>query len=118
MRTKQTGTTRKKSLPNGTPPKDTPVPDVKSPNPPHELTDMDRANLKEFLEKSDKPFQVNTIPFNRKRKRGSPPPVQRDIFDPRLDVQYEIKPANNWDSLRRYKKFTGMSWALINIVSI
>jgi hypothetical protein len=108
MRSKETRISKTKATTNGTPAKDTPVSDVKSPSQPHELSDADRRRLKEFLEKSDKPFQVTTVPISKKRKRGAPLQIQKDIFDPRLDVQYEIKPANNWESLRRYKKFTGV----------
>ncbi|KAK5120438.1 hypothetical protein LTR85_006377 [Meristemomyces frigidus] len=105
MKTKHTG-----------PPKsdDTPIkpakasPDaLKSPTQPRELSDKDRAKLKDFLNKSDKPFSVTTVPLSRKRKRASTNLLpQKDLFEERLDVNYEIKPANNWESLRRYKKFT------------
>jgi hypothetical protein len=33
--------------------------------------------------------------------------VQDDLFEERLAVQYKVKPADKWESLRRYKKFTG-----------
>lgn len=80
---------------------------MKSPQPP-QLSEDDRDQLKKFLESSDKPFSVNTT--NRKRKRGSTSKEMRmetDLFEDRLSVQYEIKPANNWESLRKYRKFTG-----------
>ncbi|KAK5133253.1 hypothetical protein LTR08_007987 [Meristemomyces frigidus] len=80
---------------------------VKSPVQPHELSGKDRAKLKDFLNKSDKPFSVKIVPATRKRKRASvDSQVQTDQFDDRLTVQYEVKPATNWESLRRYKKFT------------
>ena len=107
MKTKHTGPSKA----NGTPARPAKAtPDMaKSPSQPHELSDKDRAKLKEFLNKSDKPFSVTTVPLNRKRKRTSANlQTQTDLFDDRLSVRYEIKPANNWESLRRYKKFTGM----------
>jgi hypothetical protein len=122
MRTKQTAVPRKHSAApttngtNGTPAKSppalaAPTPDaLKSPSQPRELSDKDKEKLRNFLNKTDKPFTVATMPLTRKRKRGSastPILTQTDIFHPRLSVQYEIKPANNWECLRRYKKFTG-----------
>lgn len=105
MKTKHTG------APNGTPNKPTaPSTDtLKSPSQPRELSEKDRAKLKEFLNKNDKPFSVTTVPLTRKRKRASATlQAQADLFEDRLSVQYEVKPSNNWESLRRYKKFTGM----------
>ncbi|OTA39270.1 hypothetical protein BTJ68_00761 [Hortaea werneckii EXF-2000] len=105
MRTKQT--TDKKKAANGL---STPsaTPDmVRSPTAPQELTEADRARLRAFLNKSDKPFSIETIPATRKRKRGSADPhTEPNLDDERLTVQYEVKPASNWESLRKYKKFT------------
>jgi len=82
---------------------------MKSPQP-QKLSEKDETRLRDFLNKNEKPFSVATIPFTKKRKRGSADPaVQRDLFEERLDVAYEVKPANNWESLRRYRKFTGKS---------
>ena len=63
--------------------------------------------LKSWLDKQDKPFQVTTVPLSRKRKRNSGLQTQTDLFEDRLSVQYELKPRDKWDCLRRYKKFTG-----------
>lgn len=83
---------------------------MKSPSQPQELSDGDRNKLKEFLESSDKPFSIKTVSLASGKKRKRPSPnihTQTDLFEDRLTVQYEIQPANNWESLRRYKKFTG-----------
>ncbi|KAI7189797.1 hypothetical protein KC352_g21852, partial [Hortaea werneckii] len=105
MRTKQT--TGKKKAANGL---NTPsaTPDmVRSPTAPQELSEADRARLRAFLNKSDKPFSIETIPATRKRKRGAADPhTEPNLDDERLTVQYEVKPASNWESLRKYKKFT------------
>lgn len=29
------------------------------------------------------------------------------MFEDRLSIKYEVKPRDKWESLRRYKKFTG-----------
>ena len=73
---------------------------------PHELSARDRDKLKDFLNKSDKPFTVTHVPNSKKRKRDAVV-FQDGLFDQRLDVQYEVKPGNNWESMKRYKKFTG-----------
>ncbi|TKA83772.1 hypothetical protein B0A55_00002 [Friedmanniomyces simplex] len=116
MRTKMTGPSQKKARKvqqaqqNGTPPRSPPAaPQVRSPPQAQELSHEDRASLKEFLENSDKPFSVTTIPPSRKRKRPGTDPAVRtegDLFETRLTVDYEIKPTTNWDSMKRYKKFT------------
>ncbi|KAK4565531.1 hypothetical protein LTR86_004148 [Recurvomyces mirabilis] len=111
MRTKQTGPKRPKHDVNDTPINSPPVPDVKSPAQPHELSDKERAKLRDFLDKDgpSPPFSITTIPLNspKKRKRSTTNlHTQSDLFEDRLSVQYEIKPLNNWESLRRYKKFT------------
>ncbi|KAK5112465.1 hypothetical protein LTR62_004222 [Meristemomyces frigidus] len=112
MRTKQTGVARTKATPRA---QDTPpIPDRKSPtqtqpqHQPHELSEKERVKLKDFLERGDgPPFTVTTIAPSKKRKRASTTAETQDnLFEPRLSVQYEVKPHNNWQSLRRYKKFT------------
>ena len=105
VRTKKTGIAR----PNGTPksvPKDPPP--TKSPSQPAELSEEDRARLKAWLDKQVKPFTVATDPPTRKRKRNSGMQLQTDLFEDRLNIQYEVRPRDKWESLRRYKKFTGM----------
>ncbi|KAI7520471.1 hypothetical protein KC331_g20198, partial [Hortaea werneckii] len=105
MRIKQT-TGKKKALNGLNTPSATPDM-VRSPTAPHELSEADRARLRAFLSKTDKPFTVETIPTTRKRKRGSAEPhTEPNLDDERLTVQYEVKPASNWESLRKYKKFT------------
>ncbi|KAK5172282.1 uncharacterized protein LTR77_003920 [Saxophila tyrrhenica] len=81
---------------------------AKSPSQPLDLSDDDRQRLKEWLDKSERPFSVATTALSKKRKRqsGEPQPAQTDLYEDRLNVQYEVKPKNSWDSLRRYKKFT------------
>lgn len=113
MRTKQTGQ-KAKRVTNGqhdAKPKTKDANNVKSPAPPQQppdLSDEDRAGLKRWLDSRDKPFSVTAIPLSRKRKRDSQAlQMQNDLWDERLSVRYEVKPRNNWESLRRYKKFTG-----------
>jgi len=82
---------------------------------PQELSEADRERLRAFLNRTDKPFEVTTIPTSRKRKRGSGAGslhVQDDLFEERLSVQYDIKPRQNWEALRRFKKFTGKTSAV------
>lgn len=101
MKTKHTTTTPLK------PPR---LDSITSPSQPPELSVKERARLKEYLDRTDRPpFTVTTVPISRKRKResGSLLP-QQDLFDERLNVNYEVKPANNWESMKKYKKFTGM----------
>lgn len=75
---------------------------------PAKLSEKDEAKLLEFLDTHEKPFSVATVSATKKRKRGATHlHVQRDLFDERLSVAYEVKPATNWESLRQYKKFTG-----------
>ncbi|KAK3719012.1 hypothetical protein LTR37_004575 [Vermiconidia calcicola] len=105
VRTKQTA--RRKS--NGTPkaaPKNEPEP-MKSPAQPTELSDADRARIKSWLDKQEKPFGLATAPVSKKRKRNSGVwQTQTDLFEDRLSVQYEVRPRDKWECLRRYKKFT------------
>lgn len=106
VRTKQTGKPKPKA--NG-PSKQPPEADksVKSPTQPTELSESDRTKIKNWLDKQDKPFGIATQPLSRKRKRNSGMQVQNDLFEDRLSIQYEVKPRDKWECLRRYKKFTG-----------
>lgn len=106
VRTKQIGKPKPKA--NGTPkaPPDTEK-SIKSPTQPTELSEADRAKIKSWLDKQDKPFGLVTAPLSRKRKRNSGLQTQTDLFEDRLSVQYEVKPRDKWECLRRYKKFTG-----------
>jgi len=102
--------------PNGTPKaasaRRTPSKPPKSPaaqtSQPAELSEDDRSRLREWLEYTDRPFSVHTVPVSRKRKRTGTNQLQLqdDLFEERLAVQYEVKPRDKWESLRRYKKFT------------
>lgn len=105
--------------PNGTPksttaktpsktPSKTPRSPTAQPPQPAELSETDRSRLREWLEYTDRPFAVHTVPLSRKRKRTGTTQlqVQDDLFEERLSVQYEVKPRDKWESLRRYKKFT------------
>lgn len=101
--------------PNGTPkstnakiPSKTPKSPTAQPPQPAELSENDRSRLREWLEYTDRPFSVHTVPLSRKRKRtgANQLQVQDDLFEERLSVQYEVKPRDKWESLRRYKKFT------------
>lgn len=76
---------------------------------PAELSAEYRTRLRDWLDNTDDPFKVHTVPLSRKRKRNSANQlqVQDDLFEERLTVQYEVKPRDKWESLRRYKKFTG-----------
>lgn len=57
---------------------------------------------------SGQPFRVDTIPLSRKRKRSDARlKVQDSLFGERLAVQYKVEPRRDWESLRRYRKFTG-----------
>jgi hypothetical protein len=93
----------------------TPQPQTQPPKSPAaqpvELSKADYMSLQAYLDRSDKPFDVAVIPASRKRKRasGATESVQGDLFEDRLSVRYEVKPKQNWESLRRYKKFTGES---------
>lgn len=89
-------------------PTKTPKPPATPSVQPAELSDADRVNLREWLEHTDRPFEVYTVPLSRKRKRADAQlQLQDDLFEDRLAVQYEVKPRDKWESLRRYKKFTG-----------
>lgn len=96
---------------NGTPKTAGPPPTAfKSPAQTAELTEAERNKLKQWLDTNDKSFKVATVPLSHKRKRDAPAlPVQTDLFEDRLNVQYEVKPGKQWTQLRKYKKFTGTS---------
>lgn len=77
-------------------------------NGPAEISEKDRVRLLDRLDSTDQPFRVNTVPLSRKRKRsGTRLQVQDDLFEARLAVQYKVEPEKDWESLRRYKRFTG-----------
>lgn len=90
-------------------PNKTPKSPTAQPTQPAELSEADRSRLREWLEYTDQPFSVHTVPLSKKRKRTgiNQLQVQDDLFEERLAVQYEVKPRDKWESLRRYKKFTG-----------
>lgn len=81
-------------------------PTMKSPTP-TELSDKDRQAVKTWLDDPKTEFKVATAPLSRKRKRGGAMQTQTDVFEDRLSVQYEVKPRDKWECLRKYKKFTG-----------
>jgi hypothetical protein len=113
----QRKSTIKKPRSNGTPilasakptPSKSPKPPAAPFTQPAELSASDRAKLLDYLERTDRPFGVHTVPLSRKRKRTGANQlyVQDDLFQDRLTVQYEVKPRDKWESLRQYKKFTG-----------
>ena len=113
-RTKQTGLPKPKKTPaakmNGAKktPETTQSPAVKSPSLPAELSDKDKQVVKTWLDDPSTEFTVATAPVNRKRKRSGGMQTQGDLFEDRLSVQYEVKPRDKWECLRRYKTFTGM----------
>ena len=75
---------------------------------PAKISDEDSVRLREWLDSTDQPFTVRTVPLSRKRKRNSArQQVQGDLFEERLTVRFEMQPWKEWKSLRRYKKFTG-----------
>jgi len=89
-------------------------PDYKSKTPLSSLTglvkvsDEDRVRLREWLDSTDQPFTVRTVPLSRKRKRNSSRQrVQGALFKERLTVRFEMQLWKEWKSLRRYKKLTG-----------
>ncbi|KAK3117395.1 hypothetical protein LTR53_001309 [Teratosphaeriaceae sp. CCFEE 6253] len=82
------------------------TPRVLSPNKPKDLTPQDGAKLRDFLDRSEKPFSVSTTAISKKRKRGTHLLTEANLWEDRLSVRYEVKPANNWMSLKGYKKFT------------
>ncbi|KAK0361623.1 hypothetical protein LTR91_022721 [Friedmanniomyces endolithicus] len=105
-RTKAARPEQPQEEPNRTPSKVPPTALMKSPPQAQELSHEDRASLKDFLERSDKPFSVTTV-NPKKRKRSAADTalrIETDLFVPRLSVAYEIQPATNWDSLKRYKR--------------
>jgi hypothetical protein len=76
-------------------PSKTPKSPTAQPPQPAELSERDRARLREWLEYKERPFSVHTVPLSRKRKRTGTNQLQLqdDLFEER-------------ESLRRYKKFT------------
>lgn len=83
---------------------------MRSPAQPPELSESDKDKMKTFLDRAEKPFSVLTHASLKKRKRDAKAyALQEDLWEDRLSVQYEVKPRDKWESLRRYKKFTGMS---------
>jgi hypothetical protein len=71
--------------------------------------------LLEHLDSTDQPFSVETVPLSRKRKRGDTKlQIQDDFLEARLAVQYRVEPKRDWESLRRYKKFTGKEEPTVN----
>jgi hypothetical protein len=115
VRTKQSS--RAKANANGTPKVKAPPkpPDtIKSPQQPPELSEADKTKIKQWLDKQDRPFSIAIQPSSRKRKRTSGTmQTQTDLFDDRLNIQYEVKPRDKWECLRRYKKFTGIRATVI-----
>nr|POF07883.1 hypothetical protein CFP56_66175 [Quercus suber] len=80
---------------------------IRSVTQPPELSNSERSKITAYLDSTDKPFKVATLPATRKRKRESGVvQIQQSAFEDRLAVQYEVTPGTTWDSLRRYKKFT------------
>lgn len=74
---------------------------------PTETIDAKRARLVEYLDSTEHPFDVKTIPVSRKRKwRDTQLQRQDDLFEARLAVEYKVEPVDIWESLRRYKRFT------------
>ena len=78
---------------------------------PTELSAEYHTLLRDWLNdgKNYHPFEVHTVPMSKKRKRSNNNhlQVQEDLFQDRLTVQYKVEPRDKWESLRRYKKFTG-----------
>jgi hypothetical protein len=75
---------------------------------PAKVSDEDRVRLREWFDSTDQPFTVRMVPLSCKRKRNSAgQQVQGDLFEERLTVCFEMQPWEEWESLRRYKKFTG-----------
>lgn len=74
---------------------------------PKELLEEDREHLRHWLSRTDKPFGVKVAALTRKRKRQEEMHVEEGLLVPDLRVLYAVKPRDKWDSLRKYKKFTG-----------
>lgn len=120
-RTKQTAkpaaSTTKKTVPNGVSKShstsaQSPAAGPGPSNPPVELSEKDRSVVKTWLDNPATDFKIVTAPVSKKRKRGAGGgagnmQTQGDLFEERLDVQYEVRPRDKWECLRRYKKFTG-----------
>lgn len=80
---------------------------------PKELLEEDRVRLKDWLSTTDKPFGVKVDAPTRKRKRGEEMYLEEGLLVPDLQVLYEVKPRDKWESLRRYRKFTGEANLLV-----
>lgn len=82
-----------------------------------QLSEAEVEKLRAFLDKSDKPFGIVTEPVSKKRKRESSAPstflTQEDLWEDRLTVRYEVRPREKWESLRKYRKFTGESISVL-----
>lgn len=98
--TKSSATTTAKS-----PTTQSPAP--KTTTQPAELSEKDKQAVKTWLDDAKTNFAVATAPLSKKRKRSTAMQTQPDLFEERLSVQYEVKPRDKWECLRRYKKFTG-----------
>lgn len=72
-----------------------------------QLSPKESQKLVAWLDSTETPFSVTTLPLSKKRKRsGHAPLIQDDLWEDRLSVQYEVKPRDKWESLRKYAKFT------------
>jgi hypothetical protein len=81
---------------------------------PGELSKVSRARLRDWLEYTENPFKVHTVPLSRKRRRNNVRQlqVQDGLFQERLAVQFEVQPRDEWESLRKYKKFTSKGYGI------
>lgn len=82
---------------------------AKAPAQPVELSEKDKAKVKGWLDRQEKPFGIAMAPASLKRKRDTGMQLQSDLWEDRLTARYEVKPKDKWECLRRYKKFTGRS---------
>ncbi|PIA93515.1 hypothetical protein CB0940_04761 [Cercospora beticola] len=73
---------------------------------PTDLDEQDRERLKEWLDRTNNPFNVTISSATRKRKRDEDMHLEEGLLVKDLQVLYEVKPRDKWESLRRYKKFT------------
>ncbi|KAM3420317.1 hypothetical protein BST61_g3600 [Cercospora zeina] len=72
---------------------------------PIDLDEQDRARLKDWLDRTPTPFNVTIATPTRKRKRDEVH-LEDGLLVHELQVLYDVKPRDKWESLRRYKKFT------------
>ena len=62
---------------------------------PAKVSDEDRVRLREWLDSTDQPSTVRTVPLSRKRKWNSArQQVQGYLFEERLTVRFEIRVAS------------------------